>query len=358
MKTAIGLMSGTSMDGVDAAIIETDGQFVKSFGATHFTPYSQEFTSRLQSLLGAPLSAHEQGEHIEIELTRLHVVAVEELVKKSGLCADEIDVIGFHGHTIHHDPANGVTCQIGNAKLLARETAIDVVADLRSADVMAGGEGAPLAPVFHQALARELPKPLAVLNLGGVANVSWIGDEGELVAFDTGPGNALLDDWMRRHYGKSMDEGGKVAAKGCRDEAALVGLMAHAYFSRPHPKSLDRNDFSFSEVEGLSPEDGAATLVAFTAASISQATEIMPRAPLQWLVGGGGRHNPTLMSALQSSLGVPVAPVEAVGWDGDALEAQAFGFLAVRSLYELALTYPGTTGVPAPQSGGVLFQAS
>ena len=231
--------------------------------------------------------------------------------------------------------------------------------DFRTGDVTSGGEGAPLAPVYHAALARDLPRPLAVLNIGGVANVTWIGDDGDLIAFDTGPGNGPLDDWTMRHTGRAFDRDGALAQAGSVDRTVLGRLMAHPYFDRPAPKSLDRLDFSLalraSGLDGLSPENGAATLAAFTASSIAAAQ--FPAQPVRWLVCGGGRHNPAIMTALRLALPVPVDPVETVGWDGDALEAQCFGFLAARVARGLPLSFPGTTGVKAPMPGGRIVSA-
>jgi anhydro-N-acetylmuramic acid kinase len=236
---------------------------------------------------------------------------------------------------------------------------VPVAYDFRTADVAAGGEGAPLAPIYHLARARAsgLEAPLAVLNIGGVANVTWIGPRGGsdgLLAFDTGPGNGPLDDWVARHSGQAFDRDGVLARSGTVDASVLGRLMADLYFSRPAPKSLDRLDFSrslaASGVDVLSPADGAATLVAFTAASV--AASRFPSTPRQWLVTGGGRRNPAIMAALRTALGVKVEPVETVGWDGDALEAQCFGFLAARVARGLPLSFPGTTGVAAPMPGG------
>jgi anhydro-N-acetylmuramic acid kinase len=212
-----------------------------------------------------------------------------------------------------------------------------------------------LVPVFHQALARDLAAPLAVLNLGGVANVTYLDGE-TLLAFDTGPGNAMIDDWVHAHTGARFDADGRLAAVGVVDAPRLAGLLAHPYFERRPPKSLDRNDFPLSAMEGLSPADGAATLCAFTVQSVAQSRAHLPQAPQRWLIAGGGRHNAALMAGLRAALGVPVEPVEAVGWNGDALEAQAFGFLAVRSLRGLPLSLPSTTGVPWPMPGGVLHK--
>ncbi len=278
------------------------------------------------------------------------------------MASGAVAVLGFHGHTILHQPEAGRTRQIGDGALLAAETGIDVVCDFRARDVAGGGQGAPLAPLYHAALAAELAKPLAVLNLGGVANLTWIGagadeSEGAVRAFDTGPGNALIDDWAARHSGRPLDLDGALARAGRTDEAALASLLEDPYFARPPPKSLDRDAFDPGPVAGLSPADGAATLTAFSAAAVARALDHLPVPPRRWLVTGGGRHNPALMAALAERLEAPVAPVEAVGWDGDALEAQAFAYLALRSLEGLALSLPGTTGVARPMPGGVVHRA-
>jgi anhydro-N-acetylmuramic acid kinase len=267
-------------------------------------------------------------------------------------------VIGFHGHTILHRPQEGRTWQIGDGALLAAETGIDVVADLRGNDVALGGEGAPLVPLFQAALAADLPRPLAVVNIGGVANVAWIGPgEGAVLAFDTGPGNALINDWVEQRGHEPLDRDGALALAGRVDEALLARLLDHPYFDRRPPKSLDRDDFSAAPVAGLSLEDGAATLTAFTAGAIARAAEHFAAPVRRWLVTGGGRHNPTLMATLAARVEAPVQPVEAVGWQGDALEAQAFAYLALRSLAGLPLTLPTTTGVSRPASGGRLHRA-
>jgi anhydro-N-acetylmuramic acid kinase len=222
--------------------------------------------------------------------------------------------------------------------------------------VAAGGQGAPLAPVYHQALAAPLEKPIAILNLGGVGNVTWIG-EGEPIAFDTGPGNGLIDDWVHARTGRSYDEGGRIAAAGRIDETRLAGMLAHPYLDQPPPKSLDRMDFTLAAVEGLGLEDGAATLAGFTVRAVARACEHLPARPKRWLITGGGRHNATLMRMLAHALAVPVEPIEAIGADGDALEAQAFAFLAVRTLRGLPISFPATTGAPRPLCGGRLVPA-
>ncbi len=351
MWGAIGLMSGTSLDGIDVAMIETDGRERVLSGAALTFPYPPHFRERLRSVLGGvgPVA------DVEKELTRLHAEAVENFLRQHP--ENAVEVVGFHGHTILHRPAERRTWQIGDGALLARRLGFDVVADFRSADVAAGGEGAPLAPLFHAALAATLPKPLAVLNIGGVANVTWIGEGSEILAFDTGPGNALIDDWVRQHTGAAADLDGALARAGAVSAADVENFLANPFFGRPSPKSLDRDDFRSALPTGLSLEDGAATLTEMAAAAVAAAMRHFPAPARQWLVTGGGRHNPALMEALGCHLKVPVKPVEAVGWHGDALEAQAFAYLAVRSVLGLPLSLPSTTGVPQPSCGGHLFKA-
>jgi len=352
MWHALGLMSGTSLDGIDAAMIETDGQERVIPGPSLTIPYRETFRERLRSVLGGVGPVAE----VEGELTRFHADAAEQFLERNPATA--IDIVGFHGHTILHRPDERRTWQLGNGALLARLLGVDIVADFRSADVAAGGEGAPLAPLFHAALAATLPKPLAILNIGGVANVTWIGEGGQILAFDTGPGNALIDDWVRQRTGAAADIDGAFARAGGASTAYIARFLTLPFFGLPPPKSLDRDDFRAIEPEGLSLEDGAATLTEMTAAAVAAAIRYFPQPPLEWLVCGGGRRNPVLMEALRRRLGASVRPVEQVGWDGDALEAQAFAYLAVRSVRGLPLSLPSTTGVPRPISGGRLFSCS
>lgn len=362
---AIGLMSGTSMDGIDVALLDTDGENTVERGPAHTIAYDREFRSALaQAIEAARGLAHRDARpgilaRVERELTERHADAVKQFLAQHGSSPADADVVGFHGHTVLHAPERRLTVQIGDGPHLARLTGIDVVYDLRAADCAAGGQGAPLAPVYHRALAAKLPeRPVAVVNVGGVANATWIGRDGTLIAFDTGPGNALLDDWMARHTGASVDTDGRAAAAGRIDEGALTTLLTHAHFGGLPPKSLDRNAFSSAPLEGLSLEDGAATLTAFTAASIARAREHFPEQPRLWVISGGGRRNKTLMAMLAGRVEAAVAPVEAAGMDGDAVEAEAWAYLAVRSLKGLPITFPGTTGVPRPLTGGVLATAA
>lgn len=355
----LGLMSGTSLDGVDAALVETDGEAHARPGAALTLAYDGGLRARLRALLDrAGTLARDDAALREAEraLTDRHAEAVAALLAKAGVAARDVAALGFHGQTILHRPERRLTWQIGDAARLARATGIPVVHDFRAADVAAGGQGAPLAPLWHAALAGGLARPLAVLNLGGVGNVTWIGADGAVLACDTGPGNGPLDDWVAARAGVAFDEGGRIAAAGRVAVAVLARLMAHPFFATPPPKSLDRLAFAralaASGLAALSVADGAATLAAFTAAAVAAVRAHLPQPPLRWLVAGGGRHNAAIMTALRAALGASVEPVEAVGWDGDALEAQAFAYLAARSLRGLPLSLPATTGVPEPMPGG------
>ena len=351
----IGLMSGTSMDGIDAAYLETDGDGVVRPGPAITLPYAPDFRGRLSAFVeyapdrGAlPVEAD-----VEAELTDLHAIAVETLARSMGIGPEMLDLIGFHGQTIWHRPARRLTWQMGDGDRLAERLGVSVAFDFRSADVALGGQGAPLLPIYHAALARGAGLPAAILNVGGVANITWIGTgPNDLVGFDTGPGNGLIDDWVRARMGIAMDEDGAVAAKGRVHKDLVEELMRHDYFAQRAPKSLDRYAFSAHRLSALSDADGAATLTAFTAASVAQALSHCPARPRKIYVGGGGRRNPVLMGLLGEYTGAVIASVDELGWDGDALEAQGFAYLAVRTLRGLPLSFPGTTGIPAPVTGG------
>jgi len=361
MRRAIGLMSGTSLDGIDAALIETDGEGAVSPVAGLTLAYENGQRALLRRALEAARTVDDRdarpGALAEAEamITRRHAHVVAQLLEQVGLGAGDIDIVGFHGQTVLHRPERSLTVQLGDGAALARATGIAVVHDLRAADVAAGGEGAPLAPAYHRAIAAAagLALPAAFLNIGGVGNITYIGEGDQLIAFDTGPGNALIDDWMQRETGRSLDEGGACARRGSVNEAVLAQLLDNPYFAMPPPKSLDRDDFSLEPLGELSVEDGAATLVAFTAASIARACALLPGAPGRFVLCGGGRHNPAIVAALEARLAGEVLAVDALGFDGDLVEAQAFAYFAVRSLDGLAITYPGTTGVPEPLTGGI-----
>lgn len=370
--TAIGLMSGTSLDGIDAAILTTDGEAIVEAGPVLHRPYSRDLKIWVRRAIKAALEGRDNAADIGKaagEVTRAHIEAVEALLERGGAKRKDIDVIGFHGQTILHRPAHepgsaGRTWQIGDGAVLAQETRIDVVGDFRAADVRAGGEGAPFAPIYHHALVAAIDDPpdyaVGVVNLGGVANITYVpkGARGiDLVAFDCGPGNGLVDEWMTLKTGEAMDKDGALARSGKVHADILRMLLLAPYLRRKPPKSLDRYDFSIDPVLRLTPEDGAATLTAFTAACICDAEKFLPEPPGEWIICGGGRHNPAMMEALRKALEAPVLAAEDVGWRGDDLEAECFAYLAVRSLKKLPLSYPKTTRVPAPMCGGIYYRA-
>jgi anhydro-N-acetylmuramic acid kinase len=354
MIRALGLMSGTSMDGVDAAVLETDGEAIGGFGPTAFAPYDAEDRALLRGGLGR--WPGEPGLHaVEARVRAAHAAAVAGF--------EGVELVGFHGQTLAHEPRWRGTHQVGRGDWLARDVGLPVVWDFRTADVASGGEGAPLVPFFHFACARWIgaERPVAFLNLGGVGNVTWVDPRaaapeapGALVAFDTGPGNALIDDLLGLRLGRALDADGALAAAGRVDEGVLADLAAHPYLAALPPKSLDRQDFHgfLDRVAALSTEDGAATLAALTVACAAAAARHFPEPPARWLVCGGGRRNRTIMAMLAAGTNAAVEPVEAEGLDGDMLEAQAFAYLAVRVLRGLPTSAPGTTGVRLPVSGG------
>ncbi len=360
LTAAIGLMSGTSLDGIDVAFLKTDGEDIVHRGPARTFPYEPDQRQVLADAIAEAKALDRRDARIgclagvEWALTEWHALAVESFCQDVGLTDSEIDVIGFHGQTVIHRPEAGLTVQLGDGHLLARRLGKPVVYDMRAADVAAGGQGAPLVPVYHRALAASLTgRPVTFVNIGGVANVTWIGPNGELVAFDTGPGNALIDDWCEKHTGVARDPDGGFASAGTVSEDLLYGALENAYFDRPPPKSLDRNQFAGLPMEGLSLEDGAATLAQFTASSIMIANDWFPQPPIQWIVCGGGRHNRSIMARL-SARHPQVQTAEQAGFDGDSMEAEAWAYLAVRCLNGLPITFPGTTGAPKPLTGGVL----
>ncbi len=361
---AIGLMSGTSLDGVDVALIETDGERITAFGPTGYRPYSDSEQALLRQALaqGVQLADRWQRPGVLKEaeefVTRVHAETVEDFLTTEHIDRAGVGIVGFHGQTVIHRPERRMTVQIGRGDELARKLKIPVAYDFRSADVAAGGQGAPLVPVFHQALARDLahPHPIAVLNVGGVANVTYV-DGGDPVACDTGPGNALIDDFMRARTGAPLDRDGDQAARGWVDEAFVERVLANKFFNQPCPKSLDRNAFAFANIglPDFSVADGAATLSALTAASVARVLPHLPEPPQSWIVAGGGARNPTLMRMLADQLKpASVETADEVGWSSQSIEAQAFAYLAVRTLNNMPITFPHTTGVKKPMTGGVV----
>ncbi len=366
---AIGLMSGTSMDGMDVAMLTTDGESVVERGPFLAVPYDPAFRERLKqgledarTMTVRSVRPGSLGE-LEQELTLRHAGAVKTFLATHGLSAGEITVIGFHGQTVLHRPEQALTVQIGDGALLARETGIDVVYDMRANDMAHGGQGAPLVPAYHAALAaslKEAARPVCFVNIGGISNLTYVDDEGRILAFDSGPGNALIDQWVEVNAGVPFDQGGMIASEGSVLMPLAERYLDHPFFTTDQRRSLDRNDFRPPEPDEAGLHDGARTLAYVTAAAILRSAGHLPHPPQTFIISGGGRLNRTIMADLKeiaARSGATVLTAEEAGFDGDATEAEAWAYLAVRSLKRLPLTFPGTTGVTAAVTGGVLSRA-
>jgi anhydro-N-acetylmuramic acid kinase len=360
---AIGLMSGTSMDGIDVAMIETDGLGTVHCGPAMEYAYPPAFRAQITDALHEARSILDRTARpgsllaLEQSLTSRHVEAVNSFLAQTNIEVSSIDVIGFHGQTVLHRPDIGVTVQLGDGQQLADTLQVPVVYDLRANDMANGGQGAPLVPVYHAALAAQLDESVAFVNIGGISNVTFVSKGHDPVAFDTGPGNALIDQWVQQNAGIPYDEGGRIASEGAVHNDILARCLAMPFFAKGPPKSLDRNDFSPTLVAGLELSDGARTLAAITAHSIFAARVHAPDQPKTWILCGGGRKNLILMNHLAElahKQGARVVVAEEVGFDGGAMEAQAWAYLAVRSLKGLPISFPQTTGVKSPTTGGVL----
>jgi anhydro-N-acetylmuramic acid kinase len=366
---AVGLMTGTVLDGnIDIAMVKTDGERIEAFGPYELMPYPVDIRGLLFETFEAARAWRFEGpepaifREAEIALTDAQSEAVNLFLAKHGYRASDIAAVGFHGQTVLHiapqGSKRGHTRQLGDGARMAEIVGTNVIYDFRSADVAAGGQGAPLAPVYHRALLERIGAgaDTAMLNLGGVANITWCGGD-DMIAFDTGPANAPVNDWIRRHTGADMDIDGRTAGSGTVDEARLEDLLEHPYLTAAPPKSLDRFDFQASMADGKSLADGAALLTAFSAAAVGKALDLLPQRPKRLVVCGGGRRNPTLMRELRKRAGAQAISAESVGLRGDAVEAECFAYLAMRSMRGLPLSFPTTTGVKEPMRGGVLAAA-
>jgi len=369
LMRAIGLMSGTSMDGIDVALVATDGIRVEKRGPYLSVPYDPVFRRRIEAGLKDAQAISERGERpgaladLERDLTLRHRDAVDAFFKQHGLARASIDVIGFHGQTVLHRPEKALTVQLGDGALLARETGMAVISDMRANDMGYGGQGAPLVPIYHAALATVLPAalepgfgPVAFVNIGGISNITFIAPGAPTVAFDSGPGNALIDQWVEQNAGIPFDDGGRIASEGNADMTVVERYLSAPFFARNGPKSLDRGDFTLEGMEGLELSDGAATLSALTAAAIIKAADKIEAAPKLWIVSGGGARNAAIMDALRAIAGeqATIVTADEAGFNADMMEAEAWAYLAVRSVKGLPLTFPSTTGCDEAISGGVL----
>lgn len=367
---AIGLMSGTSMDGIDLAMLRTDGVDIVERGPCLSVPYEAAFRERIAKGLETAKRIEARTERpgdlaaLEEEITRRHAGAVKAFLGGEAQGWGKPELVGFHGQTVLHRPQQALTVQLGDGQLLADLTGLPVVFDMRAEDMRRGGQGAPLVPAYHAALARSLPRlagkfPAVFVNIGGISNITYVPREGDPVAFDTGPGNGLIDQWVAREAGVSFDADGAIAAGGKVADEVVARYLGKPFFAEPGPKSLDRGDFTLAEAEGLELADGARTLAAVSAAAILKAVRHLPREPALWVVCGGGRKNPHIMHDLKAgaeAMGAAVISAEEAGLDGDATEAEAWAYLAVRSQKRLPLTFPTTTGCGKPVSGGTLVR--
>lgn len=349
---ALGFMSGTSLDGIDAAFLLSDGQRIFEKGATCFLPYSAGFRDQLKQCLGQAARTPFIQE-IESQLTKLHGEVALKMMAAASIAPH---LIGFHGQTIFHAPPQ--TLQLGDGKRLANLTGVRVVGDFRTHDCANGGQGAPLVPIYHQALAQNFSKPMAIVNIGGVGNITFLGEGDQLIAFDTGPGNALIDDYVLKIYGVPFDDGGKIAASGQADKSLIKVWLADPFFTKLYPKSLDRDHFTriAAALTSLSPADAVATLTLLTAKTIAQACALLPQQPRELVLCGGGAKNHTFLQFLRQELPeIDIVRAQNLGWQEDFIEAEAFAFLAIRSFYDLPLSFPLTTGVKIPLTGGRVF---
>lgn len=370
MKTAIGLMSGTSMDGIDVALLRTDGENRVERGPSDYVPYDPDLRARWKRALEVAKAITERTQRpqdlgeSERVLTLCHAAAVKAFLLRNGLKASEIDLVGFHGQTVLHRPDDALTVQIGDGPLLASEIGIDVVYDMRAKDMTFGGQGAPLIPIYHAALSANLPAnckpPVVFVNIGGISNLTFVGSDGALSAFDSGPGNMLIDQWVEAHGGGAYDKGGRIAASGAVVADLAARYLQSPFFSGNLRRSLDRGDFLPPTVGEVSLADGARTLAHVTAAAILKSATHLPEPPKTYVVCGGGRLNGVIMrefSDRAAGQGATVVAAEDAGFDGGSMEAEAWAYLAVRSVRGLPLTFPGTTGVEKPVSGGVFSPA-
>jgi anhydro-N-acetylmuramic acid kinase len=364
---AIGLMSGTSMDGIDAAMLRTDGVNSIERGPSMFVPFEAAFRRRIEASLETAKAIERRTDRpadlaaLEREITRRHAAAVAAFLGSDAGQWGTPEIIGFHGQTVLHRPQSALTVQLGDGELLARETGLAVAYNMRANDMAHGGQGAPLVPAYHAALAQSLPPPFAnrlpavFVNIGGISNITWVPREGDPIAFDSGPGNALIDQWVSREGGVPFDADGAIASEGGIVQSVVKRYLEAPFFARPGPKSLDRNDFTIATAGQMELADGARTLAAVSARAILKAAEHLPEPPKLWIVCGGGRKNPHIVWDLRGgAAGAEVILAEDAGLDGDSMEAEAWAYLAVRSIKGLPLTFPTTTGCSEAVTGGVL----
>jgi anhydro-N-acetylmuramic acid kinase len=360
IKTAIGLMSGTSMDGIDVALIKSDGENITEKSINSYYPYNPKIKILLLDLINKPLTSLEKIKQIESEVTQANIDSVLKFLKEHQIKKNQVDLIGFHGQTILHNPKENITWQIGDAQKLASATNINVVADFRKKDILFGGQGAPLVPIYHLALLKEYKKPIIVLNIGGVANITYIEDDQpeNLIAFDVCFGGAPMDDLIKEKTGKDFDKNGTLAQKGQIDQTLAEKFLSIDFFSKKPPKSLDRNQFQqiLTNFKKLKLEDSLATLSFILSKAIEESLKFLPKKPLEIIICGGGRNNKTIVNNISKTTNIKITNIDDLGINGDSVEAEAFGFLAIRNVLNLPISYPRTTGISLEKHGYQLSQ--
>jgi anhydro-N-acetylmuramic acid kinase len=364
--TTIGLMSGTSSDGIDASIIKSDGENEVHFIGNFFLAYEENVKIKIRSLkekinLISDLNKNKlEIATLEREITLLHAKTVDLITKKNKIDKSKIDLIGFHGHTIFHNFAEKKTIQIGDGKLLAQLTNSNVVNNFRENDINNGGQGAPLVPIFHKLLQNklDLKKPILIVNIGGISNVTYIGQEKEIVSLDTGPGNCLIDKilQLKSKNKKQFDKNGAIAFSGSIDKNILESYLNDPYYDSLPPKSLDINDFSISPLRSLSLEDSVSTLSELTALTIVNSLSFFSVKPKKIILCGGGRKNKYIFERIKQLSNIPTNNIDEYNINGDFIESQAFAYLAIRSFLKKHISFPETTGVSRPSTGGVFIK--
>ena len=363
---ALGLMSGTSADGIDVAILTTDGKAKIKLGPSGYYPFSKSFITKIKSIFKKKLNIDKSKKQkriikIENEFTQLNFIAINKFLKKNKINKKKIDVVGFHGQTISHNPASGYSWQIGNSQKLANLLNIKVVSNFRENDIKNGGQGAPLTPIFHYYLTKKMKKKICFINLGGISNITYFNHRSKtslnnMLAFDAGPCCSLIDDWISKNSNNKFDNFGLLARKGNVKKEIIHNFLKKPYFSKLPPKSLDRSFFSLSLLKKLNIEDGAATLNYLVANSVLKAFDYFPNNPNLCILSGGGRLNKFLVELISNKLKKSkILLAENYNWNGDSIEAHAFAYLSVRKLLNLPITFPKTTGIKKPLTAGQIF---
>jgi len=359
---SLGLMSGTSVDGIDASIIKSDGEQFLEIVDNLYLKYGKELRLKLKSVIDSCSSKDDfkklsnNIKEIEKKMTLEHARACELIIEKNKKI--KIDIIGFHGQTVIHKPYEGYSLQIGDSKLLSKQMGKTVVSNFRENDILNGGQGAPLTPIYHKLILSKIKSshPSVIINIGGISNITYLEDKNKIISFDSGPGGYLIDKWVKKHSSFEFDDKGLIAESGKLNENILGEILNNSYYKKNPPKSLDVKDFNLSDLNKLSFEDGCATLSMLTAKTICMAINNLKEKPNKILISGGGRKNSFIIKNIKNIAKSPVYLIDEFNFNGDFIESQAFAFLAIRSYMKKFITFPDTTGVSKPCLGGMIFK--